>query len=262
VLSIKEIDYDTNDNIVCLLLCSTDKRKANPTFENATYGTMRTEKKRPGEGLSVTIHIMIDMDPSMGQRSHNCLVESVHGFSKSDFAPFLDVLARSLVPSQTIPDVEDGKDVTVKPKLVFQAIDENIEDDIQSENGAIKNIIFETVVEKGDGADEHTWVESVSKREVYKIKEDGRKDLNWAKSFIKDKFERNAKKYKNAKIVYTTSDKKSRTTELKKRKDDSISFAFGRVKEVILDTPINDAALASIDTGLYAKMKIEIMAER
>jgi hypothetical protein len=260
VVSIRDININEKSQLACILINATDKRKVDPTFENTSNGFMRTIKKRKGEGISVSAHLIIDLIPHSGINNYLCLCEHTDGISKTMISSFLDVLSRKLHPGIDRFDSSQKKDIKVLPKLRFEVIDDSIEKDIKK-GGNIKEIIFENLIKKGDGLDENKWVESISEKVIFRVKKENGTQFNKIKNFIKTKMSEKAK-YNTIKIIYKTSQDKQRVTALEHKKDSAIEFSFGKAIEVDLSSPIEASALAKIDSGLYDKMKKIILKER
>ncbi len=73
-----------------LLLQYADKDATDPTFADLQTGALRTEPKLDGEGIAVSAHAVISMDPIPGKEDrYHFLLESVPGLGRSKIEPFL-----------------------------------------------------------------------------------------------------------------------------------------------------------------------------
>lgn len=84
-------DSDIGQNgALILLLQYADKNATDPSFAHLETGAIRTEPKLDGEGVAVSAHVVIDLQPIDGTpNAYRFLLESAPGLGRSSTGPFL-----------------------------------------------------------------------------------------------------------------------------------------------------------------------------
>jgi len=89
-LRISKARHYTKQNVLMLLLQYADKSVTDPAFQHLEKGTLRTEPKLDGEGVAVSAHVAISLEPhdDVGIMYH-FLLEEIPGLGRSRISPFI-----------------------------------------------------------------------------------------------------------------------------------------------------------------------------
>lgn len=109
-IRIKELSFDTANEIVILLIQYADSRLADPVFSDLKSGTLRHEPKLQGEGIAVSAHIAISMEPLDGNTNHYvAMIEDVPGISPSRLSSFLTSTFKVVAADEFVLDKKKRK---------------------------------------------------------------------------------------------------------------------------------------------------------
>jgi len=86
--SLRIQDYKIDDNHITLLLQYADSNVSDPSFSKLKTGQTRREKKRAGEGIATTAHLILNLDPTNESEPHfyEALLEEVSGINKTNIS--------------------------------------------------------------------------------------------------------------------------------------------------------------------------------
>ena len=101
------------ENAVVLLLQYSDLNVTDPVFSDLKKGTLRKEPKLEGEGVAVSCHVVLSLEPIVaGKPSYRLLLEEIPGLGRSRLTPFIrSELKHVSADLFTFKDVDDGNKV-------------------------------------------------------------------------------------------------------------------------------------------------------
>lgn len=90
VIWIRDFKRSTKHSTVSMLLQYADSSVTDPSFLHMTKGKLRREPKKDGEGVAVSAHVVISLEPHDELKLlYRLLLEEVPGLRRSKIAPFL-----------------------------------------------------------------------------------------------------------------------------------------------------------------------------
>jgi hypothetical protein len=86
---IQRLRIDEESLTVQLLINYADTRAVDPVFGHLETGDLRLEPKLEGEGIAVSAHMLISLEPHPNSGTYLVALEDVPGVGRSKLAPFL-----------------------------------------------------------------------------------------------------------------------------------------------------------------------------
>lgn len=94
-LRLAQMRIDYHKGYAVLLLTHSDLNGADPGFSNIDTGTTRLERKRAGEGLAASAHLVLSLNSSEPTRSvYRAVLEDIPGFGKTVIEPYITWLLK------------------------------------------------------------------------------------------------------------------------------------------------------------------------
>ena len=258
-MRITDMRVDKKQQVVILLLQYSDMSVADPAFGELETGKIRVEPKLEGEGIAVSAHFAIALEPAPPLKDlYLCLLEEVPGISKSKIDPFINYELKHSC-RYTFYD-EDGKIKQCRPVCkMFAHPSQSLIDDL--ERGELKHIELISLKNKEDEFDEKGYTEEIYRGIKLRLKKRC-KSSSTAYSLLKNigSIARN-EGYNEMRVTYHRLEGKDKTVPLSTIRDDAKEKLFTRMEVCALKTPLDQCSEA-IDEGIANFMIEKIHDEK
>lgn len=242
------------EGFAILLFQYTDTNISDPVFGDLQAGTLRTEPKLQGEGISVTAHVVVRMTPLLEDEypvPYIAAIEEVPGLNRTVIANFLGPELHDHTAFEF--EGEDGRQKRTYVQPVFDQIaDEKLGDALESSYLAGIELV-ETNIEPSASPDEPATVIPVTRS--MKLRVAGRPHGAEARRIIADvKGRQWEHAYNIVKVTYRKSEGRQKTVDVPVRVADAAEVLAGRAVRL---TDFDDAmpqAVEEIRTDLVRKM--------
>lgn len=227
-----------------------DSKISDPAFSDLESGEMRSEPKLNGEGVAVSAHAIIYLDPiKPNGLEYLMLLEDVPGIGRSKLAPFFNTLLKAYLNAEF--ENVDGVVLSCYPVVSFDCIaSQSLLSDL--EKGELQFIeLFknETVQE----LDEEPALDKVTT--IVKIKAHSKVNGQPAVDFINRAKEVGSDKgYPDMRVVFKKPSGKQRSVRFSTLREDAGDAVFGRMELVDTDYDLPQCA-REIDKKFLAKMR-------
>lgn len=234
-IRINDMKIDKKNKIAFLLIQYSDKSVADPAFGNLITGELRVEPKLEGEGIAVSAHLAISLDP-IEQRGnvYLSLIEEVTGISRSKITPFFNSEFRHSCRFKfTDPN---GKKRSCRPLAkMYGHPSQSLIDDLK--RGELRHIELINLMHKEDAFDEEGYTKEIHRS--IKLKVNKNCDGNTAQRLLQ-KIRLLAKNdgYHEMRVTYHRWEGKDRTVPFSTIKDDIKEKLFTRVELCRVRKPI------------------------
>ncbi|MGL1150610.1 hypothetical protein ACSTLH_13740 [Vibrio parahaemolyticus] len=118
-LHLHKVKVDKKRRLLTCLLHYTDKNISDPAFKHLRSGAVRTAKKETGEGIAVSAHLIILLEPILTSKdnAHLCVLETVPGIPKSLLEKAFNAYFNGLIKGNGW--VKKGTNKAVRPSFSF-----------------------------------------------------------------------------------------------------------------------------------------------
>lgn len=238
------------DKHVTMLFQYADKNAADPSFTHTDTGATRTEEKKPGEGISVSAHLIIQRTPNgkLLNTLHDAILEEVPGISRGVIEAGLTHML-SECASEQFEKPDSKKPLQCRPKITLQHNgNETLEQLLKS--GTISGFVaVKTGVQ--NALDEEGELLVADERLVLKVKrtrgEQAMALINKARDKILDR------EFSRLQIRYKADSKRSLTLDVGAREKNISEKLFAKSSLVVFDEPITQCQV-EIHNKLKEKM--------
>lgn len=238
------------DDVVTMLFQYADKKATDPTFTRIADGKTRTVPKAPGEGISVSAHLVINRKPYSDALKifHHAVLEEVPGITKRIVAKGLTHML-SVCAQSTFRRDGEKKDLKCRPivSLEFNG-NEKLRDLLRK--GSITGLVaFKDVVD--NKMDEEGEFKIKDERmTLVTLKTRGQQALDTIER-VKDWI--GAREYTRLQIRYDGDNKRKRTLEVGVREQDISEKMFAKSSLITVDEAISQCQ-ETIHPKLHGKM--------
>jgi hypothetical protein len=235
---------------VSFLFQYADSKMSDPAFSDLASGELRSEPKLAGEGIAVSAHAIIFLDPiKQNGLEYLMLLEDTPGIGKTKLVPFLNSLFKEHASREF--ESADGDILNSYPVIDFDHFaDQSLSDDL--ENGELKFIELyknNTINE----LDEDPFLDKVTT--TVRIKAVSKASGQAAIDFINRAKEiGNEKGYPDMRVVFKKQEGNQRSIRFSTLREDAGDAVFGRMELVNTDYDLPQCA-KQIDKGFLAKMR-------
>ncbi|WP_243359339.1 hypothetical protein [Fundidesulfovibrio terrae] len=254
-MRIRDFIVDEDGGAVTLLINYSDKNVSNPVFENLETGDLREEPKLAGEGVAVSVHLVISMSDSKSG-GNLAVLECIPGVGRGLIGPFINYLLRK--GSNYTFKNENGVDQKCRPKVYFEALaSQELKDDL--DNGALKEfqlVKYKKAIKDFDQDDE---IEPLSSTVALSVKKAFKSDAAFS---LMDRIRKKGKKEGYSEIRVRLKNKwgKERTISFGVSKNDAQSIAYGKY-DFVSTAEVIKQCTHEIHGELNKKMKKMLMKE-
>jgi hypothetical protein len=223
---------------------------SDPAFSDLTSGELRSEPKLKGEGIAVSAHAIIYLDPiKPNGLEYLMLLEDAPGIGKTKLIPFLNSLFKEHASREF--ETADGNILNSYPVVGLDHFaDQSLSDDLKS--GELKFIELyknNTINE----LDEDPFLDRVTT--TVKIKAVSKANGQGAVDFINRAKELGSEKgYPDIRVVFKKQEGNQRSIRFSTLREDAGDAVFGRMELVNTDYDLPQCA-KEIDKGFLAKMR-------
>ncbi|MEZ9319857.1 hypothetical protein AB4161_05695 [Vibrio sp. 10N.286.51.E5] len=216
---------------ITLLLQYTDSRASNPSFGHMETGLTRTVVKEDGEGLSVTAHFTIEINPinEAMPTVHNAVLEEVGGITKTVINSALTSMLRECTNFE-FRDENTGRTKKCRPQV---KIDTNAGQKLEDimKKGKISG--FSAVKYKAENKmDEEGELEIQQEAIIIKSpRKRGQPAIDLIKKVAKLT---NAQNYSRLMVRYQDANNKQKSLNISTREEDFADGLFGKSERIIL----------------------------
>ena len=252
------VDFSLVDERYLTLLCMyADSEISDPSFSELETGKTRTEKKKDGEGIATTAHVMIDLTPvpECLDRCYNALIEEVPGINRTLLSSALTSLIKEATdftfkspkreePYKCRPKISVNlnaghnlNELLTKGWVTGFSAERHVADSLLDEAGEL--VIEKESIVIGTNKTRGTKALDVIKKAIFSIKE---------------------KDYSRLVVRYTDDNKKQQSLPMSttvKRNEDIGERFFSESKKIILADTIQQCE-DSLHTELVEKMREHI----
>lgn len=247
---ISELLINSKSRRASFLFQYSDSKISDPAFSELASGVLRSEPKLEGEGVAVSAHAIIYLDPiKPGGLEYLMLLEDSPGIGKTKLTPFLNGFLKSLLTT----DFENMEGVRLQcyPYINFDHLaSQSLLDDL--ENGELRFIELiknQTILELDEEPFLDKTTQTVRVKATPKTKGQPAVDfINKVKNLGKEKG------YQDMRIVFKKDEGNQRSVRLSTLREDAGDALFGRMEiiETEYDLP---QCTATIDKAFLAKMR-------
>lgn len=135
-LRIADYLYDDSEKVLILLVQYSDQNVTDPVFGNLQTGKLRKESKLAGEGVAVSAHVAINIEPhDENKQIYKLILEEIPGLGRSNLSPFIksefkEAAAKNFeyedkLDNKKIKNYKPSAEILAKPSKTF--IDETKE---------------------------------------------------------------------------------------------------------------------------------------
>lgn len=247
---ISQMIINGNARRASILFQYSDSKMSDPAFSDLASGELRSEPKLEGEGIAVSAHAIIYLDPiKPNGLEYLMLLEDAPGIGKAKLTPFLNGLLKEFC-SKEFENVE-GNILNSYPVIGFDHLaNQSLSDDL--ENGELRFIeLFknQTINE----LDEDPYLDKVTA--TVKIKAVAKSSGQGAVDFInRTKEVGQSKGYTDMRVVFKKQEGNQRSVRLSTLREDAGEAVFGRMEVVTTDYDLAQC-IAKIDVKFLAKMR-------
>jgi|AntDeeMinimDraft_5_1070356.scaffolds.fasta_scaffold03128_2 hypothetical protein len=232
------LDYRlTEDNLLVMLVQYSDTNASDPVFSDLETGDLRVEPKLDGEGVAVSSHCALDLDPhDKTAETHLSLVEVVPGLPRwrlENFLNFLLKLAAKRVGHRA--ENENGRNVLLRPKIsMYGHLADDFVESLKA--GKAKDIELVSFDAKQDGFDEVPYMQAKSRSLVLETQD--ALSGNLAVSKIKTLIEKARKKHYDKVRIRVANDEGYRTVSFGTHVNDLAEASYTKTEAISLSTPM------------------------
>ncbi|UNK65232.1 hypothetical protein MNO08_21315 [Pseudomonas simiae] len=227
-----------------------DSKISDPAFSDLVSGELRSEPKLQGEGIAVSAHAVIYLDPiKPNGLEYLMLLEDAPGIGKTKLTPFMNTLLKSYMTREY--DSVDGGVLNCYPVIGFDhlASQSLLEDLERGELRFVELFKNQTIQE----LDEDPFLDKVTT--TVKIKAVSNAHGQPAVDFInRAKDLGNEKGYPEMRVVFKRPEGKQRSVRMSTLREDAGDAVFGRMELVTTDYDLPQCA-AEMDQEFLKKMR-------
>ena len=247
---ISELLINKNARRASFLFQYSDSKISDPAFSELSSGVLRSEPKLEGEGVAVSAHAIVYLDPIKEDGlEYLMLLEDSPGIGKTKLTPFLNGFLKSLLTTDF--DNVDGVRLKCYPYMNFDhlASQSLLEDLEHGELRFIELIKNQTIRE----LDEEPFLDKTT--QTVKVKATPKTSGKLAVDFInKVKDVGKEKGYHDMRVVFKKDEGNQRSVKLSTFREDAGEALFGRMELITTDYDLPQCS-GVIDKKFLAHMR-------
>jgi len=247
---ISELLINSKARRASFLFQYSDSRMSDPAFSNLASGALRSEPKLAGEGIAVSAHGVLFLEPiKPNGLEYLLLLEDAPGIGKAKLTPFLNTLLKDLASREF--ENEEGDIENSYPVIGFDHVaDQSLSDDL--EDGELRFIeLFKNVTM--NELDEDPILDKVTS--TVKIKATAKSKGQGAVDFINRAKEIGREKgFPDMRVVFKKQEGNQRSVRFSTLREDAGDAVFGRMELVETDYDLPQCT-DTIDRKFLAKMR-------
>ncbi len=259
-IRIQEMEIDTDNEIVSMLIQYSDKEISDPVFQDLASGELRPEAKLEGEGIAVSAHIVFSLIPTEPRgNAYDTILEEAPGVSMSRITGFLNT------EFKTVSDFSftlEGETFKSRPRIEMAAkISKNFKEDLEA--GVFKEIILEQYKVE-DFMDEDSIMKTIKKAITLKIEDSEMafKARANPSRLVKSIFNQaKLKGFDNVVVKYQTENKRSKTVNVDTKLEEAMNVFVARSKAIKLEKEV-DQCEAEFNNEILGDMKKWLLSIR
>lgn len=247
---ISELLINRKERRASFLFQYSDSKISDPAFSELASGVLRSEPKLEGEGVAVSAHAIMYLDPiKKDGLEYLMLLEDAPGIGRTKLTPFLNYFLKSLITT----DFDNAEGVRLKcyPYINFDHLaSQSLLEDL--ENGELRFIELiknQTIHE----LDEEPFLDKAT--QIVKVKATPKTTGKPAVDFInKVKDLGKEKGYQDMRVVFKKEEGNQRSVRLSTFREDAGEALFGRMELITTDYDLPQCS-GAIDKTFLAKMR-------
>lgn len=229
-IRITDMQFDDENKTVCLLLQYADKTVSDPVFSNLETGALRVEPKLAGEGVAISSHMLISLEPNISNRNeYLTLLEDVPGIGRTKIEPFITSELK-MVFSDQFKD-SNSKTRRYRPIVEMEGhMAQSLQDGLKT--GYIQGVDLVRYGKKAD-FDEPTYTTDISYSvKINCVKSSG----NVAMQFLaRLKEKAKAQDYSEMRVRYKRKEGKQQTVPVSTAREDALDAVFSKMELIKVD---------------------------
>ncbi len=247
---ISDLLFTPKKGRVSFLFQYSDSKMSDPAFSHLESGELRSEPKLEGEGIAVSAHAILYLDPiKPNGLEYLMLLEDAPGIGKAKLTPFFNSLLKEFASKEF--ENEDGNIINSYPVIGFDNVaDQSLSDDL--EKGELRFIELYKNVTMNE-FDEDPYLDKVTT--TVKIKAAAKSNGQGAVDFInRAKDIGREKGFPDMRVVFKKQQGNQRSVRFSTLREDAGDAVFGRMEIVETDYDLAQCT-AKIDKEFLAKMR-------
>jgi hypothetical protein len=249
-IRITDLKFNQSKTVAAFLLQYSDSKVSDPAFSHLDTGKLREEPKLEGEGVAVSAHAILHMNPIAGKRNEFLfLLEDSPGLGRTKLVPFLNSQIK-LVLTRDYIDPADGKKKVCWPNMELgHHISQTLREDLIDGELRFLELIKDVNVKE---LDEDPHVKRL--RSTVQVKVTPKTYGDEAIGFInriKNKYAKDG--YADMKVVYRRPEGKQRTVDVSTFREDAGDVLFGKM-EVFTSKEKLPQCAKDINVDVYKSM--------
>ncbi|VVQ32252.1 hypothetical protein PS943_02826 [Pseudomonas fluorescens] len=250
-IRVADMKVNLDKKLAAILFQYADKKVADPVFSDLESGKLREESKLLGEGVAISAHALISMQPTKaGGSEFQMLLEDVPGIGKTKIERFLKHFLKALLTT-TYKEIGSVKDIKTYPSASLEPFaSKTLRDDLEKGTLSFIELTREFPIKALDELPETGKIVN-----SIKIKPKDKPQGKQAIGFI-NKITNYGKihRFDDVKVVFKRADDQQKTVNFSSLREDAGDICFGKVEKIEVNHILKQC-VSVIDVKLIDKMK-------
>ncbi|EML4352307.1 hypothetical protein [Enterobacter hormaechei] len=249
-MRLSDLQINNYSKKASLLIQMCDKNASDPVFSELKSGSLRVEPKMDGEGIAVSAHVVISMQPNKDStHSYLMLVEDVPGIGRTALKSFLQALMKEAFDGMEFKNPHTKRMCEQRPMLEISSHQsKSLQESLKGGKLLTVTLTSNKKINQFDKNPYTKQVDHVVKLKVVKQP----KTLTDKVNFVQDmRNKAHAEGFDNFKVTFKNHEKQD-SLEFD-YKDDATTKLFTRTEKISLGDPINQCE-AKIHDNFHEKL--------